>query len=169
MLWLRQNKQGRNEKTSCKSITILIWVIYMPTILTSELHHDKWFLTLKGTTSFKKRMKHYTWKIKGIWSADPQTIDRLFSSIRLLYEFGYQVPSLRLLHMELWSMTKSRHALWGLYCIGEGPTIQKKCQKQMEVFQYARVRADDSSQAPLQLSAQSICNIMSAWIIQNNS
>ncbi len=29
------------------------------------------------------------------------------------YEFGYWVPSLRLLHMELWSMTKCGHALWG--------------------------------------------------------
>lgn len=46
--------------------------------------------------------------------------------------------------------------------IGEGHTILKKYQTHMEVFQYARVRADDSSQAPLQLSAQSVCNIMSA-------
>jgi hypothetical protein len=71
--------------------------------------------------------------------------------------------------MELWSMTNSRHALWGLYCIGEGPTILKNCQTNMEVLQYARVRADDSSQAPLQLSAQSVCDIMSAWITQKNS
>jgi hypothetical protein len=39
---------------------------------------------------------------------------------------------------------------------------EEKCQTNMEVFQYARVRADDSSQAPLQVSAQSICDIMSA-------
>jgi hypothetical protein len=39
---------------------------------------------------------------------------------------------------------------------------EEKCQTNMEIFQYARVRADDSSQAPLQVSAQSICDIMSA-------